>query len=184
MITLKGKNIYLRALEPEDLNFVFGIENNETIWEVSNTQTPYSRFLIKQYLENSHQDIYEAKQLRLAICKNNEVKPLGLIDLFDFDPKNNRAGIGIVIENTQNRNQGIGKEALSLLVNYAFMKLNLHQLYANIGSNNEVSLKLFTTFGFQKIGTKKDWTFHEGKYFDEDLFQLINKVTEGLSYLV
>ena len=175
LITLKGNNIYLRALEPEDLNFVFGIENNETIWEVSNTQTPYSRFLIKQYLENAHQDIYEAKQLRLAICKNNQNKPLGLIDLFDFDPKNNRAGIGIVIENKENRNQGIGKEALSLLVNYAFMKLNLHQLYANIGSNNEVSLKLFTTFGFQKIGTKKDWTFYGGKYFDEELFQLINR---------
>ncbi len=77
LITLKGNNIYLRALEPEDLNFVFRLENNETIWEVSNTQTPYSRFLIKQYLENAHQDIYEAKQLRLAICKNNESKPLG-----------------------------------------------------------------------------------------------------------
>ncbi len=174
LITLKGNNIYLRALEPEDLHFVFRLENNETIWEVSNTQTPYSRFLIKQYLENAHQDIYEAKQLRLAICKNNESKPLGLIDLFDFDPKNNRAGIGIIIENTENRNQGIGKEALSLLVNYAFKKLNLHQLYANIGSNNEISLKLFTTFGFQKIGNKKDWTFHEGKYFDEELYQLIH----------
>ena len=174
MITLQGNSIYLRALEPEDLNFVFGIENNETIWEVSNTQTPYSRFLIKQYLENAHQDIYEAKQLRLAICKKSDSKPLGLIDLFDFDPKNNRAGIGIVIENTENRNQGIGKEALSLLVNYAFKKLNLHQLYANITSTNEVSLTLFTTFGFQKCGVKKDWNLIESSYHDEAFFQLIN----------
>jgi diamine N-acetyltransferase len=70
MVTLQGKNIYLRALEPEDLEFVYAIENDESIWEVSNTQTPYSRFLIRQYLENAHQDIYEAKQLRLVICKN------------------------------------------------------------------------------------------------------------------
>ena len=88
MITLKGANIYLRALEPEDLEFVYAIENNESVWEVSNTQTPYSRFLIKQYLENAHQDIYEAKQLRLAICSNDTQKAIGLIDLFDFDPKN------------------------------------------------------------------------------------------------
>jgi diamine N-acetyltransferase len=174
LITLKGNNIYLRALEPEDLDFVFNLENNEDMWEVSNTQTPYSRFLIKQYLENAHQDIYQAKQLRLAICKNDTFQAIGLIDLFDFDPANNRAGIGIVIENVANRHHGIGKEALSLLVNYAFIKLNLHQLYANIGSNNVASLKLFTTFGFQKIGTKKDWTFQKGKYFDEELFQLIN----------
>ena len=174
MITLKGNNIYLRALEPEDLEFVFTIENNEMVWEVSNTQTPYSRFLIMQYLENADQDIYQAKQLRLAICKNDTFEAIGLIDLFDFDPKNHKAGIGIVIENQENRGQGIGKEALLLVIKYAFTHLNLHQLYANIGSDNEASLKLFTTFGFQKIGTKKDWNFYQGKYFDEDLFQLIN----------
>ena len=66
-MTLKGKNIHLRALEPEDLDFLYEIENNESIWEVSNTQTPYSKWVLKNYLENAHQDIYEAKQLRLVI---------------------------------------------------------------------------------------------------------------------
>ncbi len=174
MITLKGKNIYLRALEPEDLEFVFNIENNEEIWEVSNTQTPYSKFLIKQYLENAHQDIYEAKQLRLAICRNDTSQAIGLIDLFDFDPVNDRAGVGIIIENQENRNQGFGQEALLLLINYGFNKLNLNQLFANIDTNNEASLKLFTKFGFQRIGTKKDWNFYLGQYHDEDLFQLLS----------
>lgn len=174
MITLKGDKIYLRALEPEDLDFVFAVENNETIWEVSNTQTPYSRYLIKQYLENAHEDIYQAKQLRLAICINKTIKPIGLVDLFDFDPKNNRAGIGIVINENENRNQGVGQEALSLLIKYSFTKLNLHQLFANIGSHNVASLNLFAKFGFVKVGIKKDWIFNKGKYFDEEMFQLIN----------
>ncbi|MGL4384210.1 MAG: GNAT family N-acetyltransferase, partial [Flavobacterium sp.] len=105
MNTLKGNTIYLRALEPNDLEFVYAMENDQSIWEVSNTQTPYSRFLVKQYLENAHQDIYEAKQLRLAICKDQDFPAVGLIDLFEFDPKNNRAGIGIVIQSAGNRNQ-------------------------------------------------------------------------------
>ena len=174
MITLKGTNIYLRALEPEDLEFIYAIENNESVWEVSNTQTPYSRFLIRQYLENVHQDIYEAKQLRLAICLYDTFHAIGLIDLFDFDPKNNRAGVGIVISNEANRNSGIGSEALQLVINYAFNQLQLHQLYANIGSNNEISLQLFTKFGFQIIGTKKDWIKVNNVFKDEILFQLIN----------
>ena len=174
MITLKGNKIYLRALEPEDLDFVYSLENNETIWEVSNTQTPYSRFLIKQYLENAQQDIYEAKQLRLAICKKDTFEAIGLIDLFDFDPRNHRAGIGIVIQDQKDRGNGVGAEALELLADFAFTQLNLHQLYANIGSNNKISLKLFTTFGFQKIGVKKDWNFLQGEYHDEELYQLIN----------
>ena len=174
MITLKGQHIYLRALEPEDLEFVYAIENNEEIWDISNTQTPYSKFLIRQYLENAHQDIYEAKQLRLAICLLKSDVAVGLIDLFDFDPKNSRAGIGILIQKEEDRTKGIGTEALQLLIQYAFNQLQLHQLYANIGAENSRSLQLFSKFDFQKIGVKKDWNLNNGKYQDEYLFQLIN----------
>ncbi|WP_445454047.1 GNAT family N-acetyltransferase [Flavobacterium sp. 25HG05S-40] len=175
MTTLKGTKIFLRALEPEDLEFIYVIENDESIWEVSNTITPYSKFLIRQYLENAHQDIYEVKQLRLAICKNNTFEAIGLIDLFDFDVKNQRAGVGIIIQNDSNRNSGFGKEALSLVIDYSFQHLQLHQLYANIGTDNTASLALFTTFGFEKIGVKKDWNFANYAFHDEAVFQLIKK---------
>jgi diamine N-acetyltransferase len=175
MVTLQGNTIFLRALEPEDLVFIYRIENDENIWEVSNTQTPYSKFLITQYLENAHQDIYEAKQLRLAICKNENLEAIGLIDLFDFDPKNKRAGVGIIIQNNVDRNNGFGKEALGLMINYAFHQLQLHQLYANIGTENLPSLSLFTTFGFEKIGVKKDWNFTNNSFHNEILLQLIKK---------
>lgn len=174
MVTLSGENIYLRALEPEDLDFVYAVENDENIWEVSNTQTPYSRFLVKQYLENSQQDIYEAKQLRLAICRNGSVRPIGLIDLFDYDPRNQRAGVGILIKDEESRNSGFGSDALRLLVGYAFSHLGLHQLYANIDPANERSTALFTKFGFAIIGLKKEWNRVNNKYRDEALFQLIN----------
>jgi diamine N-acetyltransferase len=172
MITLKGEHIYLRALEPEDLDFVHAIENDENIWEISNTQTPYSKFLIKQYLEHAHKDIFEVKQLRLVISsyKNDT---LGLIDLFDFDFKNNRAGIGVLVKEPKDRDKGFGKEALSLLINYCFTHLGLHQLYCNISEENETSIKLFTKQGFKKIGLKKDWNYINGSYKNEYLFQLI-----------
>lgn len=175
MVTLTGNTIYLRALEPDDLGFIYRLENNEAIWEVSNTQTPYSRFLIRQYLENAQQDIYEAKQLRLAICKNGSFEAIGLIDLFDFDPVNNRAGVGIIIQDTDERNKGTGTEALGLLISYAFNKLQLHQLYANIDSGNVASVSLFTNFGFQLIGQKKDWIKRNNNYHDEGLYQLIRQ---------
>lgn len=175
MITLQGESVYLRALEPNDLEFVYAMENDQSIWEVSNTQTPYSRFLVRQYLENAAQDIYEAKQLRLAICQDEDFPAIGLIDLFDFDPKNNRAGVGIVIQNKDNRNQNIGSEALALLIKYSFYNLNLHQLYANISVENVASIALFTKFGFEKTGIKKDWILLNGMYQDEAIFQLINK---------
>ena len=174
MLTLKGDAIFLRALEPEDLDFIYDVENDESIWEISSTQTPYSRYLIRQYLENAHQDIYEAKQLRLAICRYEDCEPVGLVDLFEYDPKNNRAGVGIMIKDPSSRNSGIGSETLNLLIQYSFKHLNLHQLFANIDAANEPSLKLFTKFGFEQIGVKKHWNLVGGTYKDEAMFQLIN----------
>ncbi|OIQ21005.1 MAG: GNAT family N-acetyltransferase [Flavobacterium sp. MedPE-SWcel] len=176
MITLQGDSVYLRALEPDDLEFIYQIENDEKMWEVSNTITPYSRFLIRQYLDNAHQDIFEAKQLRLVICKNNTFKAVGLIDIFDFDPLNQRAGVGIVIKETAERSIGIGTEALGLLIDYAFKTLQLHQLYANINPTNVSSVALFTNFDFTCIGVKKDWNKRENQFFDEAIYQLINKL--------
>ena len=173
MTTLKGQNIFLRALEPEDLDFIYRIENNEDIWHLSHAQTPYSRFLIKQYLENAHQDIYEAKQLRLVIS-NYKDAALGLIDIFDFDFKNRRAGIGIVIDQEENRGKGFGREALELLLNYCFSKLEIHQLYCNVAEDNKTSLRLFEVVGFEKVGLKKDWNFTNGGFKNEYLLQLIN----------
>jgi len=174
MLTLSGNNVFLRALEPEDLDFVFAIENDESIWNVSNTQTPYSRFLIRQYLENAQQDIYEAKQLRLAIARQGSGKTIGLIDLFDYDPRNQRAGVGIVIKDQTDRDSGMGGEALELLIRYSFTHLGLHQLYANIAPDNVKSVALFTKFGFVLSGIKIGWNREGSKFKDEAFYQLIN----------
>lgn len=172
MINLKGENIYLRALEPEDLEFIFAIENDQTIWELSNTITPYSRYVIKQYLENAHKDIFEVKQLRLVISNLNE-ETIGLIDLFDFDFTNRRAGVGLLIKDEKDRQKGYGKEALELLISYAKRHLNLHQLYCNISEDNTKSLKLFKNQGFEIVGLKNDWNLVHNKFKNEYLLQRI-----------
>lgn len=170
-INLKGKNCILRALEPEDLDLLFSIENDTTGWELSNTQTPYAKHILKQYLNNAHQDIYEAKQLRLVIC-NTQKEALGFIDLFDFDPKNRRVGVGIMLLEAA-RGKGYGADALATLCAYVFATFQVHQLYANITSDNTASIALFESQGFVKIGVKKDWIISAGKFKDELLYQYI-----------
>lgn len=170
MLRLRSKTILLRALEPEDLNFLYKLENDESIWEVSNTQTPYSKFVLKQYLKNAHKGIYEAKQLRLAICDADE-RLIGLIDLYDFDPKHRRAGVGIIISSEADRNLGYGKAAVIQLCHYAFAELQLHQLYAVIAEDNLASIKLFEGLGFVQTGRQKDWIFSNGSFKDQLFFQ-------------
>lgn len=173
MLTLKGENIYLRALEPEDLDFVLEVENTEEFWEISSTRVPYSRYLIKKYIQNSHRDIFEVKQLRLMICSTDGEK-LGMIDVFDLEPRDRRAALGILIVNKEDREKGYGTEVLSLISSYCFSHLGLHQVYANVAADNPASLRLFEKSGFQKVGIKKDWVLTKGKFKDEILYQLIH----------
>ena len=173
---MKYKDIKLRALEPEDLGLLYEWENNQSYWSISNAITPFSRYNLKQYIENSHKNIYETGQLRLMIDHIEDKKTIGTIDIFEFDPFHKRGGIGILIADESYRKKGFAAMSLTCLINYCFEILKLHQLYCNIISNNVESLDLFMKQGFVQNGIKKDWIKTDDGYLDELMFQLINKM--------
>lgn len=158
-------------MEPEDVDPLLKWENNSDNWEVSNTLVPFSKHTIELFV-NSVQDIYANKQLRFMICLNNG-EVIGCVDLFDLDPKHQRVGVGILIAEKPERGKGYAKEALEKIIDYSKNTLNLHQVYCNILSENTTSIGLFKSFGFEKIGSKKDWINSSGIYKDEEMYQLI-----------
>ena len=175
---LQGKNLQLRALEPQDLDLLFKWENNPEVWAMSGTLAPFSRFVIEQYLTVSHQDIYTSKELRLMIdllTGNETVKCIGCIDLFDFDPKNKRAGIGILIGDESERRKGFAAEAIEIVIEYCFTALDLHQVYCSVTGDNQDSMALFGKLNFETTGTRKDWIYNKGQFVDEYLLQFIRK---------
>jgi diamine N-acetyltransferase len=169
---LIGKKIELRALEPEDLEQLYIWENDTEIWNVSETLSPVSRFILKRYLENAHKDIFETKQLRLIIQLKEKITPLGTIDLFDFDHFHKRAAVGILIGEKSERRQGYASEALEILKRYCFEVLKIHQLYCSIQVDNNSSLELFRKSGFTITGTRKDWNWNGESFNDEFFLQL------------
>ncbi|MDO5607029.1 MAG: GNAT family protein [Capnocytophaga sp.] len=171
MPNLKGKTVFLRALESDDLQSLYDLENDVTLWEVSETQLPFSKYVLQQYLDSAHKDIYEVRQLRLVIS-TYAMQLAGCVDLYGFDPKNRRAGVGIVVTEPFRR-KGIGKEVLELVTEYARKFLGLHQLYAYISEENTASRKLFEKSGYEPKGTLSDWIFSDGKYKNVSLYQLI-----------
>ncbi len=162
--------IALRPLEPADVDLLYQWENNIEIWNVSNTRSPFSKYVLSEYIKQSTRDIYESKQLRLIILDENE-EPVGALDLFDFDPYHMRAGIGILIHRVENRNHGYASDSLAAIFGYAAEVLGLKQLYANIAAGNLKSIHLFEKAGFERIGTKKSWLKTFSGWEDEIMFQ-------------
>ncbi len=172
---IEDDSIVLRALEPEDIDLLYDWENDMKIWVVSNTLTPFSKYQLKQYIENSKLSLYQTKQLRLIIEAKNKKEsfPVGMIDLFDFDPFHGRGGVGIVI-NSLYREKGYAKKALSLFTDYCFNYLGLNQLFANILVDNRASISLFESLDFKLSGTKRQWVKTSDVYVDELFYQKIN----------
>ena len=171
-------DIRLRALEPSDIDVIYRWENDPSIWRISNTYTPYSKHILEKFIENAHLDIYQTRQMRFMIDvhtpRSKKGRAVGTIDMFDFDPYHNRAGVGILIGEKSDRKKGYATTALKKFINYSFGLLHLHQLYCNILSSNTDSLKLFQQQGFRTCGKKKDWIRMPGSYEEEQMLQLIN----------
>jgi diamine N-acetyltransferase len=152
---IQSESIYLRALEAIDLDFLYELENDRSIWAVSDTRTPFSRFVLKEYLGNASADIYTVRQLRLVICQHDH-QAVGTIDLYEFDPAHLRAGVGLVIAPSY-QEKGFGFQALTCLEQYCKESLHLHQLFCSVTCDNQKSVRLFSKAGFRQIGLRKDW---------------------------
>jgi diamine N-acetyltransferase len=181
-------NLKLRKIEPSDLPFLYQWENDATMWADSDTHNPLSRHDLHQYIENTTGDIYRDGQLRLIIeesqLSNNRsskcetrtlnsqlsTKIVGCIDLFDFDARNRKAAIGMYIA-PHARGNGVGKQAVQLLLDYAFGHLQLRMLYAIISVHNTPCSHIYEQMGFTASSVLQDWTL-EG---DAILWQKLNK---------
>jgi len=168
--SLQDNELSLRALEPSDLHWLYDVENETALWQVSDTLTPFSSALLARYIENAQRDIYTEKQLRLVIQLTTE--PIGIIDLFEFSPKHHRAMVGIVVL-PDYRQKGYARRALTLLAAYAKNGLDCHQLAASITADNTESRRLFESVGFKLSGVRSDWVFRNPNYEDEYFYQMI-----------
>ena len=169
-MNIEATKCRLRALEPEDLELMYGWENDMQIWRVSGTVAPFSRHVLSRLIEEQQFDIYATRQMRLVI--EHDGQAVGAVDLFEFDPHNRRAGVGIIVD-SQHRAQGLGNDALKALEQYARQTLHLHQLWCSVTVDNEASLKLFRKAGYVECGLRREWILTSDGTLDEILMQKI-----------
>lgn len=170
---LMNNRIYLRAVEPEDLEVMYEMENDPMMWDVSSFTVPYSRYVLRQYIEGSQSDMFADKQLRLMMVRREDNRTLGTVDVTDFVPLHSRGAVGIAVYK-EFRQEGYAADGLQLLCDYVFGFLCIRQLYAHVAVDNEASLRLFRSCGFTQCGLLKDWLQTKEGYRDAALMQCLN----------
>jgi len=152
---LKSNKLKLRAVEPEDLDLMYLVENDTELWQFGQASVPFSHYALKQYIAENTNDFFHDRQLRLVleIADGNSV---GFVDLQKYDPQHHRAEVGIVVVPEKQR-QGLATEALRLLAGYVSNHLGIHQLYALVPKSNKASVGLFKKCGYKETATLQDW---------------------------
>lgn len=148
-------NIQLRKLEPSDLPYLYRWENDASVWTDGANHNPLSQQDMRDYIASTTGDIYRDGQLRLII--DEEGVTVGCIDLFDLDPRNRRAAIGMYIA-PEYRGKGVGREAVRLLEQYAFGFLHLRLLYAVISIHNSACTALYRSAAYTPSSPLPVWT--------------------------
>lgn len=171
MLSVESERLRLRALEPADVEVVYRWENDPAVWRVSGTTAPLSRERIARFIEEQSYDIYATRGMRLVI--EVEGVAIGTLDCFDFEPRDGRMGIGIMIYAEGDRRHGYACEAIEAVKRYSREVLRLHQLWASVAEDNEPSKALFERCGFELCGRRKEWLWRADGYADELEYQCI-----------
>lgn len=157
----------LRAIEPTDVDKVLNWENEPEHWSVTGTSAPYSRAALDA-LCRGHQDLYTAGQLRWIIEDGGQV--VGAVDLYEFQARDLRAGIGILVS-PDSRGRGVARRALDIALRHAELALMLRSVHAEVHADHPGSLALFDGAGFDRVGRFADWTRTQDGWKDLVLFQ-------------
>lgn len=152
---IPGKHIYLRPVTMRDAKTILEWENDPALWEVTSTPGPFTLQEIKEFISKST-NVFEQHQMRWIICEKSNDQPVGALDIFEFNPKEMTAGVGILIAEKSNRNKGYGKEALRTFITFARDTLRFSKLHCMIHVDNHPSLRIFEQCGF---------TIHGIRYF-------------------
>lgn len=166
----KAAAVRLRAMEPEDVEMLYELENDQSLWACGDTTAPYSRATLRRYVAETLNDIYQDRQLRMVI--EADAKPVGCADLFSFDPVHRRAEVGIALLPAA-RGCGIGCQAIRQLSAFVREHLAFTQLYAIVDCTNVAAQSIFLSCGFRQTACLKSWLMRGNKPHDALLYQLL-----------
>jgi RimJ/RimL family protein N-acetyltransferase len=169
---LESENIILRPFEEKDLEkWTSWFNDKDTTLYMNKRVFPNTLAQQEAHLKNSKVD---KNNLQLAITLKNEERSLiGSIGIHKIDWVHRTGDISILIGEKIGLGKGIGKEAIKILVNHAFLKMNMRKITAGMWSENIGSKKAFEANGFILEGTRREQYEANNQLYDNFEYGLL-----------
>ena len=161
-----GQQVLLREYQMEDLPYAsLWVNDPETTAMLSH------RFLPPQSFEDTEgffRSVVEGRNpgYHFVIARKEGGEYLGQVDLFSLQQVDRTAELGVVIGEARHRGKGYGREAVSLILSYAFRQCNLHRVYLTVLAENLGAIRCYEACGFLREGVARQHIFIDGAYRD------------------
>ena len=175
---LAGENVYLRPVEPRDLDGPWtGWLNDFEVTRFLETGVfPTTRESLERYVETV---VGNPQNVMLAIVDRKSDTHIGNIKLGPIQWIHRRADMGILIGDKEFWGRGFGREAVALITDYGFRRLNLHKITLGVYADNEPAVRMYQKLGFRIEGTLKEHLFSDGRYHDKHVMGILSAEWSG-----
>jgi diamine N-acetyltransferase len=159
---LKGKKVLLRAVEREDLKRLHELRTHVDLMLLAGGDWwPASMAAMEKHFEK---DLEREENHWFVIEVDGTV--IGDIGLHHINRPSNCTSFGISILESDYLGKGYGREAIGLLLDYAFRIQNFRRVWLETGSNNPRAIRAYTACGFIEEGRMREHFFTDGQYVD------------------
>jgi len=171
---LVGENIYLSPINLEDYEkYTEWINDLDISLKLGNAHQIYTLQKEQEILEDISENSFA------IILKEND-KLIGNCGLIDVEQVTRKAELGIFIGEKEYWNMGYGTEAITLLLDYGFNLLNLHNIMLEVFAFNKRAIECYKKIGFKEIGRRREAREIAGKKYDEVFMDILaTEFTEG-----
>lgn len=160
---LIGQHITLGPLVPEDFGPIFCWANDAASARLDFAYRPVDMMAHQQWWDGIGKD---PSRVVFAIRKLDAPVIIGYVQITNINPTHRSAEIGIRIGAEHNRNQGFGREALRLGVDFGWNHLNLNRIHLIVFKHNHRAISAYRAAGFKKEGVLRKAAFIGGDWVD------------------
>ncbi|WP_077368750.1 GNAT family N-acetyltransferase [Anaerosalibacter sp. Marseille-P3206] len=170
-----GEKVCLRAYREEDVPKATSFVNDEELKKLLVTNIPFPMTLWEEEEWVKSQKSSQNGSYNFAIEDIETKKYIGGCGIQEVNWLSRVATVGIMIGDKEYWGKGYGTDAMKVLMDFIFNKMNIRKIRLSTFSFNMRARKSYEKCGFEVEGILKDEIFKDGKYYDEIIMSVFNK---------